>query len=592
MLAARGPLLGDDLEVPGYRLLRRIASGGMGSVYEAERLTTGGHFAIKVVRPELLGDATFIARFEREVRALRSIRHPNVVDIFEWRVADSGGQDVPFVVMELLAGESLAQLLGRMERMRAGQVVAVMLQVLDGLAAAHEIGVIHRDLGPSNIFLSVEPGGRLLVKLLDFGLARPVDDGPSGAGVTQKGMLVGKPGYVAPEMFRGEHLDARADLFACGMLMFWMLTGELPYRERQSDLLWGERYAEREAGREYPGPRTLQPDVPEALDAIVARAIRKRPADRYASARAMQSVLLPLREAGESWEAEITTTVLAAAELARRVASPSVPAAHPDAPPLRERDAPQGMLRPSDRAAQAARELKTQEVSGTAAFTARESQVESLPGRGRRLAKVAAVVVGVAVVVTLLALALGRTNSSPGGGPLASQTADVPVGTLASAAPATLDPAPTATEHPDADAANQAPPMSQPSSPAPDVAATAEASAPLLAAPTVRLTFVGVPGGAEVRVDGRPVTGTTLDVPRSSAPVRVSVVLRGSAYRPFVQDIVPTEGREVRVRLQRASVATGSSGPTAEPDAASAARDAGPVQGRFGTVFALDFDKP
>jgi hypothetical protein len=623
-----------DLEIPGYHVIRLIASGGMGSVYEAERLTTGGRFAVKVIRPQLLTGSSYIRRFEREVKALRSIRHPHVVDIFEWHLPDSAGGGLPYVVMELLIGESLEHLLRRMERMRAAQAVSVMLQVLDGLAAAHELGVIHRDLGPSNIFLCVEAGDRLCVKLLDFGLVRPVDDAATGPAVTQEGTLMGKPGYVAPEMFRGEHLDARSDLFACGMLMYRMLAGELPYRERQADLLWVERYGDRASAREYPGPRSVQPDVPEVLDAIVARAIRTRPEDRFASARVMQSMLLPLRVASARAEEEITTTIRSGAALAgEAVRSGGIekPGRGLAAAGREEQLRP---LQPSDRAARAARELHTQEAGATTAFGVRATRSEPASPRGRREVRLAAFAVMAAAAAIVVMLGYRRL-SGPAPGEEASRAAPVGSAAVAGAGlpaepsiPASppSDPAPvesaagevragvdaSATESsseptavgPQAGTATAVPargdagyPERLPRNPwaatrpgpasgiVPEGAALLPPELP--PAPTVHLRFVGVPEGAEVRVDGRPVPPDGADVPRSVEPVRVTVTATGDDYAPFAQGVVPTMDREVRVRLE----------PRAAGSAAAAARDAGSapdgmVQGRFGTVFVTEFGDP
>jgi len=282
--------------VKGYRLDKPLGAGGMGSVYVAEKLATHQAFAVKFMQDHLVADQTYVVRFEREINALRSIRHPNVVDVFEWSLPTPGASDPPFLVMELLDGEGLDRLLKRKPVLPMSMSLEIVLQVLDGLAAAHAVGVIHRDLGPSNVFLEPQPGGKFRVKILDFGLARPMAGEENAVNVTQDGTLMGKPAYVAPELFVGRQLDARSDLYACGIMLYRMLCGRFPYRENASQMLWVERYAERDQPGDCPPPRTFNVNIPDSLNAVVARAIRRNPDERYASAREMQQALLSVEE--------------------------------------------------------------------------------------------------------------------------------------------------------------------------------------------------------------------------------------------------------------------------------------------------------
>lgn len=277
--------------VRGYRLDKPLGAGGMGSVYVAEKLATHQPFAVKFMQDHLVADASYTVRFEREISALRAIRHPNVVDVFEWSLPTAGSNEPPFLVMELLDGEGLDQLLKRKPTLPVGMAVEITLQILDGLAAAHAVGVIHRDLGPSNVFLEPQAGGKFRAKILDFGLARPIGE-EGAANVTQEGTLMGKPAYVAPELFTGRGLDARSDLYAVGVMLYRMVTGRFPYRESASQMLWVERYSERNQLKEYPPPRAFNTHVPESLDAVIVRSMRRSPDERYVSAREMQQALL------------------------------------------------------------------------------------------------------------------------------------------------------------------------------------------------------------------------------------------------------------------------------------------------------------
>lgn len=281
----------------GYRLERPLGTGGMGSVWIGEKIATHQKFAIKFLKEEYLEDQTYVTRFEREVAALRAIRHPHVVNIFDWSVPRGDPEAKPYVVMELLEGEGLDRLLRRMRVLPPALAVNIMLQMLDGLAAAHAVGVIHRDLGPSNVHLVPQPGGKLLAKVLDFGLAKPmVSPDESQANTTQKGTLMGKPAYIAPEMFLHQPLDARSDIYACGMILFRMLAGRLPYKESQAQMLWMERYGERQNPVERPSVRSFAPSIPEKLSNCVARMIRLRPEERYQSAEDVQIDLLEIED--------------------------------------------------------------------------------------------------------------------------------------------------------------------------------------------------------------------------------------------------------------------------------------------------------
>jgi hypothetical protein len=276
-----------------YRLLEPIGAGGMGAVWKAEKLATYEQFAIKFIHQTALGDESYCTRFGREVAVLRGLRHPNIVDVFDWRIPEPGREPSAYVVMELLEGESLQDVLRRRNRLPPGLVVRLMLQVLDGVAAVHTQGIVHRDLSPANIFLVRTPNPVPRVKILDFGLAKGIGTGNADSAVTQPGSVLGRAAYAAPEIFLDDvDLDVRADIFACGMIMFRALTGRFPYRETKVDLMWAERYAERVKQEPYPAPSRFVSDIPAPVEKIVTRALRKRPGDRYPSATEMQKELL------------------------------------------------------------------------------------------------------------------------------------------------------------------------------------------------------------------------------------------------------------------------------------------------------------
>ncbi|MDI7267205.1 MAG: serine/threonine-protein kinase, partial [Myxococcota bacterium] len=290
-------MIADGAVVDGkYRIIRCLGGGAMGKVYQAEKVTTHERFAVKFIHDYLLSDDVYLARFEREVNALRGIRHPHVVDVYDWKLPGKGAGGHGYIVMEYLDGESFQQVLQRPAGVSLGEVARVMLQVIDGLTAVHGLGIVHRDLSPANIFLVGRDAAWRSVKILDFGLAKgeaAASAGDTDGGVTQNGAVLGRAAYAAPEMFLGVDLDERADVFACGMIMYRALARRFPYRESKTDLIWVERYSERyEEGRPYPSARTFNPSIPAAMDHIISKAIRKRPSERYQKAVDMQADLV------------------------------------------------------------------------------------------------------------------------------------------------------------------------------------------------------------------------------------------------------------------------------------------------------------
>lgn len=479
----------------GYTLERPLGKGGMGAVWVARKTSTHQPFAIKFLKEEFLEDATYLARFEREVAALRAIRHPNVVNVFEWSMPKDDHEAKPYVVMELLEGEGLDRLIRRQRVLQPQLSVAIMLQVLDGLAAAHNVGVVHRDLGPSNIWLTPQPAGTYLVKVLDFGLARPVTS-EDEAQVTQLGTLMGKPGYVAPETFLQKPIDARVDLFACGMMLFRMLAGRLPFKETQAQMLWAERYAEKNHDREYSPIRELAEWVPEKLGIIVGRAVRRKPEERYHTAEDMQVDLL-----------DIEDSVLARAA-----------AATPSLPP------------------------KSAEVTSTQGPEALNALSEKPATRKRWLyigiGAAAAAILG----VVLLVWGLGRSGATShgaadGAATVARADQDVP-------APRDEGVVPDATD-----------PSAQDVAPAPVDAgippvAAADVGPPPPVERTVLVVVTGAPAGAVIKVgelvpEGDP---PKVRVPYAEDLLTVTVEARG--FEKFSEVFLPTSDRVVSVQLR------------------------------------------
>lgn len=257
-----------------YRVLNVLGQGGMGMVFQAEDLRLQRTVALKVMLPEMARRAEAHDRFLREARATAAIEHDHIVTIFQ--VDEANG--VPFLAMQLLKGMSLEDYLKKAQQtgkpLSLKQVLKLGREIAKGLQAAHERGLIHRDIKPANIWLDAGSGGR--VKILDFGLARGAGD----TQLTQSGMIVGTAAYMAPEQARGEKVDARADLYSLGCVLYRLCTGRVPFDKTDLIALLMA------AASETPTPvRELNPQVPAELAELIDRLLAKQPEDRPAPAR-------------------------------------------------------------------------------------------------------------------------------------------------------------------------------------------------------------------------------------------------------------------------------------------------------------------
>jgi serine/threonine protein kinase len=280
-----------------YRILRVLGRGGMGVVFEAEDAQLGRPVALKVMRPYLAASADARQRFQREARATAAVKSDHIITIYQ--VGEDRG--APYLAMELLPGEALERRLARGDRPDTAEVLRLAREMALGLAAAHERGLIHRDLKPGNVWLEA-PAGR--VKLLDFGLARAAKD---DAHLTRSGAVLGTPAYMAPEQARGDKLDHRADLFSLGAVLYQLCTGQMPFGGETAMAVLTALAVEN------PKPvREIAPDVPPALADLVMHLLAKAPADRPQTAK----------------------EVVAALQTIEREAAPAPPGAEAGRPPL------------------------------------------------------------------------------------------------------------------------------------------------------------------------------------------------------------------------------------------------------------------
>ncbi|MDX2052717.1 MAG: protein kinase [Polyangiaceae bacterium] len=261
----------------GYHILDLISVGGMGRVYRAEQSVLGRTVAVKIIHPHLLSDENSAVRFMTEARAASQLNHPNSVAVFDFGRTDDGQ---PYLVMEFLRGKDLARVAYDEGPLPFGRIVDVLKQVLTALAEAHELGIVHRDLKPENVIIEPLRRGGDSVKVVDFGLAKLKADRP-GPSVTSPGIVCGTPDYMAPEQGRGDVIDGRSDLYAVGVMFFQLLTGQLPY-EADSPT----QVVMMHMTMPIPDPQQVAPerDIPDALCAVVKRAMAKAAKDRYQDA--------------------------------------------------------------------------------------------------------------------------------------------------------------------------------------------------------------------------------------------------------------------------------------------------------------------
>ena len=276
------PLIGSELG--GFKVEKLLAAGGMGLVYEAMHPAIGRRAAVKVLKPEVAADAEWTKRFLAEARALGAIKHRNLIEVLNFGKTPDGRE---FLMMEFLDGEPLDAYIRRLGQVAPAIALGIVDQILNGLAEAHKKGVVHRDLKPANVYLLREHNGELLVKVLDFGLARQEPIALIDGAVTLPkrsdgaSLLAGTPEYIAPEQAQGMKVEGSADLYALGVILFEMVTGQLPFESDDVVALLQKHVSS-------PAPKlsSVMNNVPEGLEDFVDGLLAKEPDARPASADA------------------------------------------------------------------------------------------------------------------------------------------------------------------------------------------------------------------------------------------------------------------------------------------------------------------
>lgn len=282
------PFVGKAILGGQFRIIERIGSGGMGSVYRAEEPQMGRQVAIKILHQKLKDRKDLVSRFRREARAMSQLTHPNTARVFMYGELDDIG--ALYIVMELLEGSNLNQTVKKGGAMEPSRAISILVPVCHALHEAHALGIVHRDLKPENIFICRQAGLVDYPKVLDFGLAKVTEAQmqPGSLILTQQGMVFGTPEFMSPEQARGFTLDARSDIYSLACILYEALTGKLPF-DAKTPMEYVSKHVsatpipidERVPGRTFP----------PALWPVLKKALAKRPEDRYDSALSFAAAL-------------------------------------------------------------------------------------------------------------------------------------------------------------------------------------------------------------------------------------------------------------------------------------------------------------
>ena len=307
-----------------YRLVRHLARGGMAEVYVAEDQLLNRTVAVKILFPELAHDDAFVERFRREARSAASLNHHNIVSVYDFG-EDEGAW---FIVMEYVEGRNLRDIIRNEGQMDPARAAALGAEVAAALAAAHAEGIIHRDVKPANVLISADTG---TVKVADFGIARAAG---TRQGLTMPGTVLGTATYLSPEQAQGAEVDFRTDVYSLGMVLYEMLAGKPPFTGDSPVAI-----AYQQLSQTAPPPSTHNPDVPQALDAIVMRAMSKNPDERQATAEEIREELLTIDRAVGDPDATAFIAPPPPAEPTAVIAAGSTSVLPPPAPPVTRRPA-------------------------------------------------------------------------------------------------------------------------------------------------------------------------------------------------------------------------------------------------------------
>ncbi len=274
---------GRQTHLENYQIIAKIGKGAMGAVYKAKQLSLNRIVALKILPPKLALNKNYISRFLREARVAAKLNHENIIYVID--VGESKG--VYYFAMEYVEGKTCSEMLREAGRLPEPVVIEIALQVAKALDHAYSYGIIHRDVKPANVMITDEDE---IVKLCDFGLAKELDLQSS---VTTHGTVAGTPFYISPEQIKGTNIDTRSDIYSMGATMYHLITGELPFPGSSAPIVMVKQLHERPAP-----PRTKNPRISRALDALIMKCLEKDPSHRYQSPSELVKALTSLAEGG------------------------------------------------------------------------------------------------------------------------------------------------------------------------------------------------------------------------------------------------------------------------------------------------------
>lgn len=305
------PFIGREILNGQFQILQKIGTGGMGAVYKALQPAMNRMVAVKILHPKLTNRKDLVARFRREARAMSHLTHPNTVKVFLYGELEDGSL---YIIMEFLEGKNMNQTVRAEGPMPMERGLPILIQVCGALEEAHRSGIIHRDLKPENIFLCKQGGLTDFAKVLDFGLAKVTEREmrPGSIILTQEGMVFGTPEFMSPEQAQGKSLTPASDIYSLATILYEALTGKLPFECKTAMDFLSHHVSHKPIGlsQRVPG-RTFPP----LLDQIIARALAKKPEERFASAADFASAMQVVLQGGTELPKQLTPNAPPAAPI-------------------------------------------------------------------------------------------------------------------------------------------------------------------------------------------------------------------------------------------------------------------------------------
>ena len=262
-----------------YELLEKIGEGGMGTVYKAKCHLLNRFVAVKILKAELSNDEDFVARFKREATSIARLSHPNIVNVHDVGTENN----INFIVMEYINGKTLKQIIKENGRLSSEKTLDIAFQIAKALECAHKNNIIHRDIKPDNIMITEDN----MVKVMDFGIAKVADSRT----VTNSNNIMGTVRYFSPEQAKGSFVDCRTDIYSLGIVMYEMVTGQVPYNAESSISI-----AMMHIQEPVIPPKEIITDIPENINQVILKSMQKEPIKRYQTAREMADILKTIKE--------------------------------------------------------------------------------------------------------------------------------------------------------------------------------------------------------------------------------------------------------------------------------------------------------